>query len=91
MARRCCGCSVRCCCWLLVLTLLALAVTAAVVVFARYKDGGNVFPIPGVPDPKYAEALAVALRFFQVQKCTCQSMPMPSSVDLIESLHPLMS
>jgi hypothetical protein len=52
-----------------VLTLLALAVTAAIV-FARYKDGGNVFPIPGVPDPKYAEALAVALRFFQVQKCT---------------------
>jgi hypothetical protein len=69
MARRCCGCSVRCCCCLLVLTLLALAVTAAVV-FARYKDGGNIFPIPGLPDPKYAEALAVALRFFQVQKCT---------------------
>lgn len=67
MARRCCGCSVRCCCCLLVLTLLALAVTAAVV-FARYKDGGNIFPIPGLPDPKYAEALAVALRFFQVQK-----------------------
>uniref|UniRef100_A0A804PCX2 Endoglucanase n=1 Tax=Zea mays TaxID=4577 RepID=A0A804PCX2_MAIZE len=54
MARRCCGCSVRCCCCLLVLTLLALAVTAAVV-FARYKDGGNIFPIPGLPDPKYAE------------------------------------
>jgi len=78
---------VRCCCWLLVLTLLALAVTAAVV-FARYKDGGNVFPIPGVPDPKYAEALAVALRFFQVQKCTCQwrnADPChPPSIELVE-------
>nr|CAB3471433.1 unnamed protein product [Digitaria exilis] len=67
MAARCCGCSVRCCCWLLVLTLVALAVTATVV-FIRYKNGGQVFPLPGVPDPKYAEALAVALQFFQVQK-----------------------
>lgn len=70
MAARCCGCSVRCCCWLLVLTLVALAVTATVV-FVRYRNGGQVFPLPGVPDPKYAEALAVALQFFQVQKCRC--------------------
>ncbi|KAK3131278.1 hypothetical protein QOZ80_6BG0504430 [Eleusine coracana subsp. coracana] len=63
----CCGCSVRCCCWLLVLTLAALAVTAAVV-FVRYKNGGQIFPLPGVPDRKYSEALAVALQFFQVQK-----------------------
>jgi hypothetical protein len=59
----------RCCCWLLVLTLVALAVTAAVV-FVRYKNGGEIFPLPGVPDHKYSEALAVALQFFQVQKCT---------------------
>ncbi|XP_062178860.1 endoglucanase 18-like [Phragmites australis] len=63
----CCGCSVRCCCWLLVLTLLALAVTAAVV-FVRIRNGGQVFPLPGLPDHKYAEALGVALQFFQVQK-----------------------
>ncbi|CAN6162715.1 unnamed protein product [Urochloa humidicola] len=67
MAARCCGCSVRCCCWLLVLTLVALAVTATVV-FVRYRNGGQVFPLPGVPDAKYADALAIALKFFQVQK-----------------------
>lgn len=62
---------VRCCCWLLVLMLMALAITAAVV-FVRYKNGEGVFPFPGVPgavDHKYADALAVALQFFQVQKC----------------------
>lgn len=62
---------VRCCCWILVLTLLSLAVTAAVV-FVRNRNGGQVFPLPGVPgsvDHKYAEALALALQFFQVQKC----------------------
>jgi hypothetical protein len=53
-----------------VLTLVALAVTATVV-FVRYRNGGQVFPLPGVPDPKYADALAVALKFFQVQKCRC--------------------
>uniref|UniRef100_A0A0D9WU55 Endoglucanase n=1 Tax=Leersia perrieri TaxID=77586 RepID=A0A0D9WU55_9ORYZ len=59
---------VRCCCWLLVLTLMALAVTAAVV-FVRYKNNGGGFPFPaGVPDPKYADALSIALNFFQVQK-----------------------
>uniref|UniRef100_A0A0E0E6E1 Endoglucanase n=1 Tax=Oryza meridionalis TaxID=40149 RepID=A0A0E0E6E1_9ORYZ len=61
---------VRCCCWLLVLMLMALAITAAVV-FVRYKNGEGVFPFPGVPgavDHKYADALAVALQFFQVQK-----------------------
>lgn len=59
--------SVRCCCWLLVLTLVALGITAAVV-FVRHKNGGG--GVPGSVDPKYAEALAVALQFFQVQKCT---------------------
>ncbi|XP_006656489.1 endoglucanase 18 [Oryza brachyantha] len=61
---------VRCCCWLLVLALMALAVTAAVV-FVRYKNGGQGFPFPGVPgavDHKYTDALGVALQFFQVQK-----------------------
>ncbi|KAL5224719.1 hypothetical protein ABZP36_011358 [Zizania latifolia] len=61
---------VRCCCWLLVLTLMALAVAAAVV-FVRYRNGGQVFPVPGMPgavDRKYGAALAVALHFFQVQK-----------------------
>ena len=79
MAARCCGCSVRCCCWLLLLTLVALAVTATVV-FIRYRNGGQVFPLPGVPDPKYAEALAVALQFFQVQKCRCRSMPIDLTI-----------
>ncbi|KAL6603481.1 hypothetical protein ACP70R_043842 [Stipagrostis hirtigluma subsp. patula] len=60
-------CSVRCCSCLLVLTLIALSVTAAVV-FVRNRNGEQVFPIPGVPDHKYADALAVALQFFQVQK-----------------------
>ncbi|KAL6873597.1 hypothetical protein ACP4OV_013679 [Aristida adscensionis] len=64
------GCSVRCCCWLLVLTLIALAITAAVV-FARNRNGGgggSPFPFPGAPNQNYGAALAVALQFFQVQK-----------------------
>ncbi|CAM0909873.1 unnamed protein product [Alopecurus aequalis] len=57
---------VRCCSCLLVLLLVALGITA-VVVFLRHRNGGG--PVnPGAIDPKYAEALAVALQFFQVQK-----------------------
>jgi hypothetical protein len=58
---------VRCCCCLLVLLLVALGVTA-VVVFLRHRNGGGPV-VPGGISPKYAEALAVALQFFQVQKC----------------------
>ncbi|KAM0853561.1 hypothetical protein ACQ4PT_050992 [Festuca glaucescens] len=57
---------VRCCCCLLVLLLVALGVTA-VVVFLRHRNGGGPV-IPGAIDRKYAEALAVALQFFQAQK-----------------------
>ncbi|KAK1611582.1 hypothetical protein QYE76_035255 [Lolium multiflorum] len=57
---------VRCCCCLLVLLLIALGVTA-VVVFLRHRNGGGPV-VPGGIDRKYAEALAVALQFFQVQK-----------------------
>ncbi|XP_047074375.1 endoglucanase 18-like [Lolium rigidum] len=57
---------VRCCCCLLVLLLVALGVTA-VVVFLRHRNGGGPV-VPGGIDRKYAEALAVALQFFQVQK-----------------------
>jgi hypothetical protein len=48
--------------------LVALGITA-VVVFLRHRNGGGPV-VPGDIDRKYAEALAVALQFFQVQKCT---------------------
>jgi hypothetical protein len=47
--------------------LVALGITA-VVVFLRHRNGGGPV-VPGDIDRKYAEALAVALQFFQVQKC----------------------
>ncbi|KAF7110150.1 hypothetical protein CFC21_110301, partial [Triticum aestivum] len=61
---------VRGCCCVLVLLLVALGITAAVV-FLRNRNGGGGGgdrPVPGSVDHKYAEALAVALQFFQVQK-----------------------
>jgi hypothetical protein len=74
---------VRCCCCLLVLLLVALGVTA-VVVFLRHRNGGGPV-VPGGIDRKYAEALAVALQFFQVQKCTHARAHFTALINLCDS------
>src|SRR5204863_147332 len=51
------------------LMLAALAITATVV-FVCNQNGGGIFLLLGASDRKHADALAVALQFFQVQKGT---------------------
>ncbi|OAY77382.1 Endoglucanase 24 [Ananas comosus] len=61
-----------CCGWLIVLIVAALVVTAAVVAIKKRKPHhAEVLPVPGPPgaiNQKYADALGIALQFFQVQK-----------------------
>ncbi|XP_010941260.1 endoglucanase 24 [Elaeis guineensis] len=57
--------------WLIVLVVAALVVTAAVVAIRKKTHHAKVLPVPGPPGAitqKYADALSVALQFFQVQK-----------------------
>ncbi|WOL19128.1 endoglucanase 24-like [Canna indica] len=57
--------------WLIVLVVAALVVAAAVFAIKKKQHHRDVLPVPGPPgalDQKYADALGVALQFFQVQK-----------------------
>lgn len=80
-----------CCGWLIVLIIAALVVTAAVVAIKKRKPHhAEVLPVPGPPgaiNQKYADALGVALQFFQVQKCTFPAYPcsISSLIALINS------
>lgn len=58
--------------WLIFLVVASLI--AAVIVYAvkKKQEHRGVLPVPGPPgalDHKYADALGVALKFFQAQKC----------------------
>ncbi|XP_042429892.1 endoglucanase 24-like isoform X1 [Zingiber officinale] len=58
--------------WLIVLVVAALVVAAVVFAVVKKHRHRDVLPVPGPPgslDQKYADALGVALQFFQVQKC----------------------
>lgn len=65
--------------WFIALIVLA-AVVLAVVYMVKSKmnksdddDQGGAGPVPGPPgaiDKKYADALKLALQFFDIQKCT---------------------
>ncbi|KAL5985937.1 hypothetical protein ACLOJK_027927 [Asimina triloba] len=60
--------------WLIVLLIAGLVVTAAVITIRRKSGGskGAAEPVPGPPGAitkKYADALKIALQFFDVQKC----------------------
>ena len=70
----------KCTGWLIVLVAVALVVTAAVVAVTKKTQHPEALPVPGPPgaiNQKYAEALSVALQFFQVQKCTFLSVSDP--------------
>ncbi|CAL9087917.1 unnamed protein product [Musa textilis] len=57
--------------WLIVLVIAALVVAAAVFAIKKKQHHREVLPVPGPPgaiNQKYADALGVALQFFQVQK-----------------------
>lgn len=62
--------------WFLVIVILALVVGAIVYTIKKKMDHGNddkAAPVPGPPgaiDKKYADALKVAMQFFNIQKCT---------------------
>lgn len=61
------------CGWLLVLVVLALVV-GAVVITIKKKTGHSdkAPPVPGPPGAivnKYSDALSIAMKFFDVQKC----------------------
>lgn len=59
--------------WFLVLVLLALVVGAIVyTIKKKTSHSDKPAPVPGPPgavEKKYAEALKVAMQFFDVQKC----------------------
>ena len=62
--------------WLIVIVIAALVVTGAVFAFRRKsrnsKSEPEAAPVPGPPGAitqKYADALSVAVQFFDVQKC----------------------
>lgn len=62
--------------WLLAIVILALVVGAIVYAVKQKMDHANdnkPSPVPGPPgaiDKKYADALKIAMQFFDVQKCT---------------------
>ena len=62
--------------WFLVIVILALVVGAVVYTIKKKIDHANddkAAPVPGPPgaiDKKYADALKIAMQFFDVQKCT---------------------
>lgn len=60
--------------WLIVAAVAMLVAVAAVLTIKeKHHHHRDVLPVPGPPgaiDKKYADALAVALQFFQIQKCS---------------------
>lgn len=60
--------------WLIVAAVAMLVAVAAVLTIReKHHHHRDVLPVPGPPgtiDKKYADALAVALQFFQIQKCS---------------------
>lgn len=61
-----------CCGWFLVLIVLA-GIAFAVFVVLRHNSEPEAAPVPGPPGAitkKYADALKIAMQFFDVQKCT---------------------
>lgn len=62
--------------WFLVIVILALVVGAVVYAIKQkmdHSDDDKAAPVPGPPgaiDKKYADALKIAMQFFDVQKCT---------------------
>ncbi|KAF5739349.1 EG isoform 3 [Tripterygium wilfordii] len=64
-----------CCGWFLILVVLAVVVAAIVITVKKRSDhhsgSGEPEPVPGPPgaiDEKYADALKIAMKFFDVQK-----------------------
>lgn len=58
--------------WLIFLAVASLIAAVTVYVVKKKQEHRDVLPVPGPPgalDHKYADALGVALQFFQVQKC----------------------
>lgn len=84
------------CGWFLVLIILALVVGAVVyTIKKRIAKSDDDSPVPGPPgavQKKYADALNIAMQFFDVQKCiTSSSFPiflhiLPHSVFLMLTL-----
>lgn len=69
------------CGWLLVLVIVALIVGAIVIAIKKKQSDNNsdddAAPVPGPPgaiSQNYADALKIALQFFDVQKCTFLSL-----------------
>lgn len=66
--------SSRCCCcsWFIGIIVL-IGVVLAIVFTVRHKashsDGGGDDIAPGSVDKKYADALKIAMQFFDIQKC----------------------
>lgn len=61
------------CGWLIVICIAALVVTAAVLAVRKKSRHAEPAPVPGPPGAvtrKYADALSVAIQFFDVQKGT---------------------
>lgn len=63
------------CGWFLVLVILALVVGAIVIAIKKKQSdhSDKAAPVPGPPgaiSQKYADALKIAIQFFDVQKCT---------------------
>lgn len=61
-----------CCGWCLLLMVLA-GIAFGIFVVVKYKMGSSnaePSPVPGAITQKYADALKIAILFFDVQKCT---------------------
>ena len=59
--------------WLVVLILAGLVVSASVLTLLSYFEHSKPSGVPSHPGPivaKYAHALDIAMKFFDVQKCT---------------------
>lgn len=71
-----------CCGWLIVALVLLLVVIAVVYGVKKKLEPDDVIVVPGPPgavEKKYANALKVAVQFFDVQKCTFLSSILLSS------------
>lgn len=65
------------CGWFLVIAIAALVATAVVITIKKKTKHSEAAPVPGPPGAiakKYADALKIAMQFFDVQKCTSFSL-----------------
>ncbi|CAN6880258.1 unnamed protein product [Brassica oleracea] len=74
--------SSRCCCcsWFIGIIVL-IAVVLAIVFTIRHNksnkhpdDGADIVPLPGSIDKNYADALKIAMQFFDIQKCKSSTL-----------------